>query len=110
MWGSVKMKLVEVLEECKAKNSTEELEKKRFACANCGVTWLELVGLVVVNRAGKEKLCLQIGMESESCQVCKMKARRCQKCSSSDVYEIRFEDEVLEVPLSFKDIRTVNKK
>jgi len=104
------MKLVEVLEECKAKNSTEEeLEKKRFACANCGVTWLELVGLVVVDRTGMEDLCLQIGMESEACQVCKMKPRKCQKCNSSDVYEIRFENEVHEVPLSFKDIRTVKK-
>lgn len=102
------MKLKEILQEVENRNSTEDLTKKRFACANCGNTWIELVGLVIGHKDGKEDLCLRIGMESETCQFCRMKARECQECGSKDVYEIRFA-EVSEVTLSFKSIRTVSR-
>jgi len=104
------MKLKEVLQEIENRNSSEELTKKRFACAHCGTTWVELVGLVIGRKDGKEDLCLRIGMESETCETCRMKARECQQCGSKDVYEIRFAEEVSEeVPLSFKSIKTVSR-
>jgi len=101
--------LKEIIQEIGNRDSTEELTKKRFACAQCGSTWIELVGLVIGHKDGKEDLCLRIGMESETCETCRMKARECQECGSKDVYEIRFADEVPEVPLNFKGIRTVNR-
>jgi 5-methylcytosine-specific restriction endonuclease McrA len=105
------MKLEEIFQEMKNRGSTEELIKKRFACANCGITWIELVGLVVGHRDGKEDLYLRIGMESETCQVCRMKARECQECGSKDVYELRFAEEVSEeVPLSFKGMKIVHRE
>jgi len=105
------MKLKEVIQEIENRNSTEELAKKRFACAHCGTTWIELVGLVIGRKDGKEDLCLRIGMESETCETCRMKARECQECGSKDVYEIRFAEEVSEedYPMSFKGIRTVSR-
>ena len=110
MLGKSKMKLEEIFQEMKNRDSNEELTKKRFACASCGMTWIELVGLVIGHRDGKEDLCLRIGMESEACQVCRLKARECQECGSKDVYELRFEEEVSEeAPLSFKGIRIVNR-
>lgn len=102
------MKLDEALQEIKNRDTTGELTKKRFACANCGMTWTEFVGLIIGHSEGKEDLCLRIGMESETCQVCRSKARECQECGSKDVYELRFEEEIPEVSLSFKGIRTVN--
>ncbi len=104
------MKLAEILQEIENRNSSEELTRKRFACANCGATWIEAVGLVVGRRRGNEDLCLRIGMESEACQVCRMKTRICQGCGSRDVYELRFEKEVSENPMTFKGIKTVNRK
>ena len=104
------MKLKEALQEIQNRNSSEELTKKRFACAHCGTTWVELVGLVIGRKDGKEDLCLRIGMESETCETCRMKARECQQCGSKDVYEIRFAEEVSEeVPLSFKSIKKVSR-
>jgi 5-methylcytosine-specific restriction endonuclease McrA len=104
------MKLEEIFQEMKNRGSTEELIKKRFACANCGTTWIEIVGLVIGHRDGKEDLCLRIGMESETCQFCRMKARECQECGSKDVYELRFAEEVSEeVPLNFKGIKIVHR-
>lgn len=105
------MKLREILQEIENRESTEELAKKRFACATCGATWVELVGLVVGHKDGREDLCLRIGMEPETCQVCRMRARECQGCGSKDVYEIRFAEEVPEedFPLSFKGIRKVSR-
>jgi hypothetical protein len=104
------MKLAEILQEIKNSDSTEELTRKRFACANCGITWVEAVGLVVGRRNGRENLCLRIGLESEACQVCRMKTRTCQECGSRDVYELRFEKEVSDNPMNFKGIKTVNKQ
>ena len=105
------MKLKEIVQEIENRNATEELTKKRFACASCGITWIELVGLVIGRKDGIEDVCLRIGMEPETCQTCRMKARECQNCGSKDVYEIRFTDEVSEeeFPLTFKGIRRVNR-
>jgi 5-methylcytosine-specific restriction endonuclease McrA len=104
------MQLKEIVQEIENRNSTEDLTKKRYACAHCGGTWTELVGLVVGHKEGTEDLCLRIGMESETCETCRMKARECQRCGSKDVYEIRFAEEVdTGVPLSFKGIRRVSR-
>jgi 5-methylcytosine-specific restriction endonuclease McrA len=104
------MKLKEIVQEIENRNSTEELTKKRYACAHCGTTWIELIGLVVGRKDGNEDLCLRIGMESETCETCRMKARECQRCGSKDIYEIRFANEVDNgVPLSFKGIRRVSR-
>ena len=103
------MKLTEVLQAIQNSTITEELTKKRFACANCGITWIEIVGLVTGRTEGKEDVCLRIGMESEACQVCRMNTRQCQKCASKDVYELRFEEGISETPLNFKSIRTVKR-
>jgi hypothetical protein len=106
------MQLKEVIQEIEKRHATEELTKKRFACATCGITWIEFVGLVIGRKDGKEDLCLRIGMESETCETCRMKARECQECGSKDVYEIRFAEEASaeDLPLSFKGIRTVNRR
>lgn len=99
-----------MLQEIENRNSTEELTKKRFACAQCGNIWTELVGLIIGRKDGDEDLCLRIGMEPETCQTCRLRARECQQCRSKDVYEINFAEEVSEgSPLTFKGIRTVNR-
>ena len=104
------MNLKDVVKEIEDGRSTEELTKKRFACAHCGSTWVELVGLVVVQDGG-EDLCLRIGMEPEACQMCRLQARECQKCGSREVYEINFAKGIPEqVPLNFKSIRIVGNK
>lgn len=105
------MKLIETIREIEKRNTTEELTKKRFACAHCGNIWIELVGLVVGHKDGNEDLCLRIGMDSENCQTCRFRPRECQGCGSRDVYEIRFSKEVSEeVPRSFKAIKTVSRR
>lgn len=109
-YSGFEMKLAELFQEFNRGEPTEELARKRFACANCGSTWIELVGLVVMQREGNEDLLLQIGMESDACQTCRMKARKCQGCGSSDVYELRFAENIAEVPLSFRGIRVVNRE
>lgn len=106
------MKLKDILHEIESRNSTEELTTKRFACAACGTTWVEPVGLIIGRKEGQEDFCLRIGMESETCETCRMKARECQDCGSKDVYEIRFNGgtPAENRPLSFKGIRTVNRR
>ena len=100
----------ETLQEIEKRDATEELTKKRFACAHCGSTWIELVGLIVGHTDGKEDLCLRIGIESENCQTCKSRPRECQECGSTDVYEIGFSKDISEeIPLSFKSIRKVSR-
>lgn len=103
------MKLADAFHEITQRDSVEELVKKRFACASCGSTWIELVGLVVGRKSGKEDICLRIGLESDACQVCRMKTRICQDCGSKDTYELRFEKDVSETPLNFRSIRTIDK-
>jgi hypothetical protein len=104
------MNLKDVVREIDDGKSTEDLTEKRFACAHCGSTWTELVGLVVVHNGGNEDLCLRIGMEPEACQMCRLQARECQKCGSREVYEINFAKDVPQkVSLNFKSIRIVDK-
>jgi len=106
------MKLKEILQEIESRNSTENLTTRRYACAVCGTTWVEPVGLIIGRKEGEEDLCLRIGMESETCETCRMKARECEDCGSKDVYEIRFNGGTPDAhrPLSFKSIRTVNRR
>jgi hypothetical protein len=105
------MKMEETLRGIEERNITEELTRKRFACAGCGNTWVELIGLVVAHRDGKEDLCLRIGLESENCQTCRFRPRKCQECGSPNVYEIMFSEAASEeVPLSFKSIRKVSRR
>ncbi len=104
------MKLEEIFQELKKKDQNEELTRRRFACANCGLTWVEAVGLVIGRTNGKEDLYFRIGLESEACQVCRMRTRTCEKCGSRDVYELRFEKDISQVPLNFRGIRTVNRR
>ena len=103
------MKLTEAVKQFKDKNTVEELTSKRFACANCGATWVELAGLVVSHGSGKEDLHMRIGLESEECETCRMRSQACQECGSKDVYELRFEKTVPDVPLNFNAIKTISK-
>ncbi len=104
------MEITEIIKEIEKRKKTEQLSKKRFACARCGSTWIELVGLIVGHKEGSEDLCLHIGMESENCHTCRYRPLECQKCGSKDVYEIMFAGETSEeVPLSFKGIKTVTR-
>jgi len=106
------MKLKDILQEIETRSSTEQLTTKRYACATCGTTWVEPVGIIIGRKEGQEDFCLRIGMESETCETCRMKARECQGCGSKDVYEIRFNGNTPTEnrPLSFKTIRTVNRR
>jgi hypothetical protein len=105
------LELTAVIKEIENRNRRGELSKKRVACAHCGSTWIEVVGLIIGNREGSEDLCLHIGMESENCQTCRFRALECPKCGSKDVYEIRFAEEISEkAPLSFKGIKKVSRE
>ena len=102
--------ITEIIEEIASRKKTGELSKKRVACAHCGSTWIELVGLIITRKEGSEDICLRIGMESENCQTCRYRPLECQECGSKDVYEITFVEEVSEkVPLSFKGIKKVTR-
>jgi len=104
------MRLKEALERMENKNSSEELTKKRFACAHCGKTWTELVGLVAGLKEGNEELYLQIGTEAETCQTCRFRPRACPECGSRDAYEIKFSAGISNaVPLNFEGIRKVSR-
>jgi hypothetical protein len=105
------MELKELIEEIEKGNGTQDLDRKRFACAHCGSTWTELVGTVVVHDGGNEELCLRIGMEPEGCQMCQLQARDCQKCGSKEVYEIDFAKSIPQkASLNFKGIRMVDRR
>ena len=104
------MEITDIIREIEKRKKTGELSKKRVTCANCGSTWIELVGLIVGQKEGSEDLCLRIGIESENCQTCRYRPLECQVCGSKDVYEIVFAEEISEeVPLSFKGIKKVTR-
>lgn len=104
------MELAAVVKEIENRKRRGELSKKRVACAQCGSTWIELVGLIVGQREGSEDLCLRIGLESENCQTCRFRSLECPECGSKDIYEIMFGEEISEeAPLSFKDIKKVTR-
>jgi hypothetical protein len=106
----IAVKIAEVTKELENRKEAGELIKKRVACASCGSTWIELVGVVVGQKEGTEDLCLRIGMESENCQTCRHRPLECKECGSKDVYEIMFAEEISEdVPLSFKGIKRVSR-
>jgi hypothetical protein len=102
------LKVTEIVKEIQDRGGEGELIKKRFSCAICGNTWIELVGLVVGHKEGSEDLSLRIGIESENCQTCRYRPLECPKCTSKDVYEIMFAEEIPgEAPMSFKGIKRV---
>lgn len=104
------MEIIEIIKDIENWKNIGELSKKRFACAHCGSTWIELVGSIVGQEEGSEDLYLRIGMESENCQMCRFRLLECQECGSKDVYEIRFADEIPEgVSFSFRDIKKVSR-
>ncbi len=108
--GLIQLRLEEAVEKIHYENFTSGLAKKRFACAHCGRTWVELVGLVGGLKDGKEDLYFQIGAESEVCQTCRFRLRACPKCGSKDAYEIKFAlNSSDDVPLSFEGIRTISR-
>ncbi len=105
------MRLKEAIENTNHETFSEDLAKKRFACAQCGKTWVELVGAVGAFKDGNEDLYLQIGTESEVCQTCRFRPRVCPECGSKDAYEIKFPSSThQDVPLSFEAIRRVNRR
>jgi len=104
------VEITEIIKEIERRKNTGEMSKKRVACAHCGSTWIELVGLIVGQREESEDLCLRIGMESENCQTCRFRPLECQECGSKDVYEIRFTEGISEeAPLSFRGIKKVSR-
>ena len=104
------MRITEVIKEIENRKGEGELIKKRVTCAGCGSTWIELVGLVVGQKEGTEDLCLRTGLESENCQTCRYRPLECPQCSSKDVYEIMFAEEISEkAPLSFKRIKRISR-
>ena len=105
------LQIAEIVKEIENRGKTGELSRKRVACAHCGTTWVELVGLIVGQKEGTEDLCLRIGMESENCQSCRFRPLESKECSSKDVYEIVSGEGVSnEMSLSFKGIRKVNRE
>ncbi len=83
--------------------------KKRYACAHCGKTWVEIVGLFSSSTEGQDDVYFRLGDETEACQNCKFRARTCPACGSKDAYEINFPSTAQESPLSFNRIRIVSK-
>ncbi len=102
------MELQKALEQ--TGHNFEGVLKKRFACSHCGKTWVEIVGLFVINKEAQEDLYFQIGNESAECQNCKYNLKSCPSCGSNNAFEINFEsDNDQNSPLSFDRIRTVSK-
>ncbi len=84
--------------------------RKRFACSHCGKTWVEVIGLFVINTVEQEDVYFQIGNDSQTCQNCKFNNKSCPSCGSKDAYEINFlSDNSENSPLSFDRIRIVSK-
>jgi hypothetical protein len=104
------LRITEIVKEIENRRGEGELIKKRVACASCGSSWIELVGLVVGHKEGTENLCLRVGMESENCQTCRFRPVECPQCGSKDVYEIMFAEEISEdAPLTFRGIKRVSR-
>ena len=104
------LEITAIIKEIESRKNKGELTKKRFACAQCGKTWIELVGLIIAQKEGSENLCLRIGLESENCQICRFRPLECPECGSKDVYETTFAEEISEeAPFTFKGIRKVSR-
>ncbi|UCG36526.1 MAG: hypothetical protein JSV64_07985 [Candidatus Bathyarchaeota archaeon] len=104
------MQIAEVIKEIDERRKTGELGRKRVACAHCGTTWVELVGLIVGQKEGAEDLCLRVGLESDNCQTCRYRPLECRECGSKDVYDIMSAQGISEkVPLSFKGIKKITR-
>jgi len=102
--------MTEIVKEIENRSQNGELTKKRFTCACCGKTWIELVGVVVARRDEEEDFCFHIGVESENCRICRFRPLDCQECGSKDVFEVTVNDVISgKTPLSFKEIRRINR-
>jgi len=44
--------MIEIIKEIESRKITVDLNEKRVACARCGSTWIELVGLIVGKKEG----------------------------------------------------------
>ena len=84
------MEIVEIIKEIEREMKSGKLSEKRFTCAHCGETWIEMVGLIIGHREGEEDYCLHVGLESENCQICRHRPLECPACNSRDVYEVAF--------------------
>jgi hypothetical protein len=91
-----------------SENKFENGLRKRFACSQCGKTWVEIVGLFTGHMENQENVYFRLGEESEACQNCRYRSRTCPACASKDVYEINFPTSNPESPLSFNRIRIVS--
>jgi hypothetical protein len=90
---------------------SQELRRTRVACARCGSTWIEMVGVIVLQNIGRENVCFRVGIESENCQRCRFSPLECQTCGSKDVYEVELAGvESKDVPLTFKGIKLVSRE
>lgn len=89
------------------RHNVEHSNKRRYACAHCGKTWTEIVGIFAGKVDGKEDTYFQFGKESEVCQNCKFRNRTCPACGSNDAYEINLPKST-NLQLSFENIRIVN--
>ena len=92
----ITLETIEIIKEIESRKIRGDLNKKRVACARCGSTRIELVGLIVGEKEGSEDLCLHIGMGSENCQTCRFRQFECPKCGAREVYEIKFTEKVSE--------------
>ena len=98
-----------VVKEAGNREKIRELRRTRVACAHCGGTWIEMVGLIVLQNKGSEDVCLRVGIESENCECCRFRPLECRTCGSKDVYEVELTSvESEDMPLTFRGIRLVN--
>lgn len=105
------MELTDIIREIETGPRAGELSKIRMACAQCGTTWVEMRGLIVLQKKGSEDTCLHIGMEAEDCQTCRSRSLDCPECGSKNVYEISFAERGANTAqLSYTDIRQVSWK
>jgi len=101
------LQLEEALNQVKHK--FEKGTKKRFACSHCGKTWAEIIGSFSFKIDGQQDVFFKFGDESEACHSCEFRSRTCPACGSKDAYEINFPPDAQETPLSFNQIRIVDR-
>jgi len=111
MWGANLLEIIEIIKEMESRKITGKLSKKRVTCIHCGKTWIEIVGMIIAHKEGREDMYLRIGMESENCFSCRWRALKCEECNSTDVYEVTFPKKIAEeTSLSFKTIKQVTNR
>lgn len=102
------MFIEEIIKELKNRKYSGDLRKTRFACAQCGNTWVEIKGFLIAYKESCEDICFHIGMESENCQLCRHRPIDCPVCDSKDIYEIDFLEKMPEeTSFIFKNIKKI---